>query len=203
MKIFCIGRNYAEHAKELNNEVPDAPVIFMKPQTALLQNNKPFYFPDFTKDLHYETEIVLKIGKNGKNVPEKFAGVYIDSVTVGIDFTARDLQSKQKAKGLPWEISKAFDHSAVIGKWMPIKEFKDLKNIRFCMYQNKVMKQNGNTKDLIFPFEKVISYISQFFTLQKGDLLFTGTPVGVGQVQIGDKIEAFIENDSLLEFEIK
>lgn len=203
MKIFCIGRNYAEHAKELNNEVPDAPVIFMKPQTALLQNNKPFYFPDFTKDLHYETEIVLKIGKNGKNVPEKFAGVYIDSVTVGIDFTARDLQAKQKAKGLPWEISKAFDYSAVIGKWMPVKEFKDLKNIHFCMYQNKVMKQNGNTKDLIFPFEKVISYISQFFTLQKGDLLFTGTPFGVGQVNIGDKIEAFIENDSLLEFEIK
>ncbi len=203
MKIFCIGRNYAEHAKELNNEVPDAPVIFMKPQTALLQNNKPFYFPDFTKDLHYETEIVLKIGKNGKNISDKFAINYIDSITVGIDFTARDLQNQQKAKGLPWEISKAFDHSAVIGKWMPLTDFKKLNNIYFCMYQNKVMKQNGNTKDLIFPFEKVISYISKFFTLQKGDLLFTGTPFGVGQVQIGDKIEAFVENDSLLEFEIK
>ena len=203
MKIFCIGRNYAEHAKELNNEVPDAPVIFMKPQTALLQNNRPFYFPDFTKDLHYETEIVLKIGKNGKNVPTQFAGAYIDAVTVGIDFTARDLQSKQKAKGLPWEISKAFDHSAVIGKWIPRVEIKKLDNINFCMYQNRELKQKGNTKDLIFPMEKVIAYISGFFTLQKGDLLFTGTPFGVGQVQIGDKIEAFIENDSLLEFEIK
>jgi len=203
MKIFCVGRNYTEHAKELNNEVPDAPVIFMKPATALLKDNKPFYFPDFTKDLHYETEIVLRIGKNGKNIEEKFATKYIDAVTVGIDFTARDLQSKQKAKGLPWEISKAFDHSAVVGKWIPVTEIKKLNHINFCMYQNKTLKQKGNTKDLIFPIEKVISYISSFFTLQKGDLLFTGTPVGVGQVNIGDKIEAFIENDSLLEFEIK
>ncbi len=203
MKIFCVGRNYTEHAKELNNEVPDAPVIFMKPATALLKDNKPFYFPDFTKDLHYETEIVLRIGKNGKNIEEKFATKYIDAVTVGIDFTARDLQSKQKAKGLPWEISKAFDQSAVVGKWIPVTEIKKLNHINFCMYQNKTLKQKGNTKDLIFPMEKVISYISSFFTLQKGDLLFTGTPVGVGQVNIGDKIEAFIENDSLLEFEIK
>ena len=203
MKIFCVGRNYAEHAKELNNEVPDAPVIFMKPNTALLQDNKPFYFPDFTKDLHYETEIVLRISKNGKNIEEKFASKYIDAVTVGIDFTARDLQSKQKAKGLPWEISKAFDHSAVIGKWIPVSEIKNRNAIRFCMYQNKTLKQDGNTKDLIFPFEKIIGYISKFFTLQKGDLLFTGTPFGVGQVNIGDKIEAFIGNDSLLEFEVK
>lgn len=203
MKIICVGRNYVAHVQELNNEVPDNPVIFLKPDTAKLTDNKPFFYPDFTKELHYETEVVLKIAKHGKNIQEKFALKYIDSLTVGIDFTARDLQNEQKKKGLPWEIAKSFDQSAAIGKWMPVTEFKNLKNIDFCMYQNRELKQRGNTKNMIFPFEKIISYVSQFFTLLKGDLIFTGTPVGVGEVKIGDKIEAFLENDSLLEFNVK
>lgn len=203
MKIICVGRNYTEHAKELNNEVPENPVIFMKPDTAKLKDNKPFFYPDFTKELHYETEIVLKIGKHGKNIQEQFAHRYIDEITVGIDFTARDLQSEQKKKGLPWEIAKSFDQSAVIGKWMPVTAFKDLNNIYFCLYLNKQLKQKGNTKDMLFSFEKIISYTSRFFTLLKGDLIFTGTPSGVGPVKIGDKLEAFIEDDSLLEFNVR
>jgi len=203
MKIICVGRNYTEHAKELNNEVPESPVIFLKPDTAKLKDNKPFFYPDFTKDLHYETEIVLKIGKHGKNIQEQFAPKYIDEITVGIDFTARDLQSEQKKKGLPWEIAKSFDQSAVIGKWMPVTAFKDLNNIYFCLYLNKQLKQKGNTKDMLFSFEKIISYSSRFFTLLKGDLIFTGTPSGVGPVKIGDKLEAFIEDDSLLEFNVR
>lgn len=203
MTIFCVGRNYAEHAREMNHALPDKPVVFLKPGTALLQNNKPFYYPDFTKELHYETEIVLKISKNGKHIEEKFAHNYFNEVTVGIDFTARDLQSEQKKKGLPWEISKAFDQSAVVGKFMPLSEIKDIHDLYFCLYKNKELVQKGNTKDVIFTFEKMISYVSQFFTLHKGDLFFTGTPVGVGEVKIGDKLEAFIENDTLLEFEIK
>lgn len=203
MKIICVGRNYTEHAKELNNEVPESPVIFLKPDTAKLKDNKPFFYPDFTKDLHYETEIVLKIGKHGKNIQEQFALKYIDEITVGIDFTARDLQSEQKKKGLPWEIAKSFDQSAVIGKWMPVTAFKDLNNIYFCLYLNKQLRQKGNTKDMLFSFEKIISYSSRFFTLLKGDLIFTGTPSGVGPVKIGDKLEAFIEDDSLLEFNVR
>ncbi len=203
MKIICIGRNYVAHAQELNNEVPEDPIIFMKPDTAKITDNKPFFYPDFTKDLHYETEVVMRIAKHGKNIQEKFALKYIDSLTVGIDFTARDLQNNQKKKGLPWEIAKSFDQSAAIGKWMPVTAFKDLKNIDFCMYLNRELKQRGNTKNMIFSFEKIISYASQFFTLLKGDLIFTGTPVGVGPVKIGDKLEAFLENDSLLEFDVK
>ncbi len=203
MKIICVGRNYVAHAKELNNEVPTAPVVFMKPSTALLKDNQPFYLPAFTKDMHYETEIVLRIGKNGKHIQQEFANAYIKDITVGIDFTARDLQQHQKEKGLPWEIAKAFDGSAVIGTFIPLSQVKDLKNINFCMYLNKKLMQNGNTGNVLFSFDKIISYVSQFFTLQQGDLIFTGTPEGVGQVHVGDKIEAFIENDSLLEFEIK
>jgi len=203
MKIICVGRNYADHAKELKNEVPTEPVIFMKPKNALLQNNHPFYYPEFTDNLHYECELVLRICKNGKHIQEKFADKYYDQLGVGIDFTARDLQDKQKQKGLPWEIAKAFDNSAVVGQFIPITPELDKKDINFCLYKNKQIAQQGNTKDLLFSFDFLIAYISKYFTLNIGDLVFTGTPAGVGPVEIGDKLEAFIENDSLLEFEIK
>jgi 2-keto-4-pentenoate hydratase/2-oxohepta-3-ene-1,7-dioic acid hydratase in catechol pathway len=203
MKIICVGRNYADHAKELKNEVPTEPVLFMKPKNALLQNNHPFYYPEFTDNLHYECELVLRICKNGKHIQEKFADKYYDQIGVGIDFTARDLQDKQKQKGLPWEIAKAFDNSAVVGQFIPITPELDKKDINFCLYKNKQIAQQGNTKDLLFSFDFLIAYISKYFTLNIGDLVFTGTPAGVGPVEIGDKLEAFIENDSLLEFEIK
>lgn len=203
MKIICVGRNYADHAKELKNEVPSEPVIFMKPKNALLQNNHPFYYPEFTDNLHYECELVLRICKNGKHIQEKFADKYYDQLGIGIDFTARDLQDKQKQKGLPWEIAKAFDNSAVVGQFIPIAADLDKKDINFCLYKNKQIVQQGNTKDLLFSFDFLIAYISKYFTLNIGDLVFTGTPAGVGPVEIGDKLEAFIENDSLLEFEIK
>jgi len=203
MKIICVGRNYADHAKELKNEIPSEPVIFMKPKNALLQNNHPFYYPEFTDNLHYECELVLRICKNGKHIQEKFADKYYDQLGVGIDFTARDLQDKQKQKGLPWEIAKAFDNSAVVGQFIPITPELDKKDINFCLYKNKQLAQQGNTKDLLFSFDFLIAYISKYFTLNIGDLVFTGTPAGVGPVEIGDKLEAFIENDSLLEFEIK
>ncbi len=203
MKIFCVGRNYGEHAKELNNAIPDAPVIFMKPPTALLTENKPFYYPNFTKDLHYECEIVLRMGKNGKSVNPKFAAAYVDAVTVGIDFTARDLQEQQKQKGLPWEIAKAFDHSAVIGSWKKVSELRMDQALQFSLEKNGELVQQGNTADLLFSFEAVIAYVSQFFTLQMGDLIFTGTPKGVGPVQIGDRLKASLGEECLLDFEIK
>jgi 2-keto-4-pentenoate hydratase/2-oxohepta-3-ene-1,7-dioic acid hydratase in catechol pathway len=203
MKIICVGRNYAEHAKELNNDVPTEPVLFMKPKNALLQNNHPFYYPDFTDNLHYECELVLRVCKNGKHIQEKFADKYYNEISVGIDFTARDLQDKQKSKGLPWEIAKSFDNSAVVGKFIPITPETDKKDINFCLYKNKELVQQGNTSHLIFSFDFLLAYISKFFTLNIGDLIFTGTPVGVGPVEIGDSLEAFIENDSLLEFMVK
>ncbi len=199
MKFICIGRNYIEHAKELKNELPDKPIVFLKPQTALLKDNKPFYLPEWSSEMHYETEIVLKVSKQGKYVEERFAHKYYDEVTVGIDFTARDLQAQQKAKGLPWEIAKAFDHSAVIGEFRRPK----YKNINFSMNLNGVEKQKGNTGDVIFSFEKIISYASQFFTLQQGDLIFTGTPAGVGPVKVGDRLEGFLEGEKVFDFEIK
>ena len=203
MKIICVGRNYADHAKELKNEVPTEPVIFMKPKNALLQNNHPFYYPEFTDNLHYECELVLRICKNGKHIQEKFADKYYDQIGIGIDFTARDLQDKQKQKGLPWEIAKSFDNSAVVGQFIPITPELDKKDINFCLYKNKELVQQGHTKDLLFSFDFLVAYISKFFTLNIGDLIFTGTPAGVGPVEIGDTLEAFIENDSLLEFMVK
>jgi len=203
MKIFCVGRNYAEHAKELKNDIPAAPVIFMKPHTALLTENKDFYYPNFTKDLHYECEIVLRICKNGRAVSEKFASGYYDAVTVGIDFTARDLQQQQKEKGLPWEIAKAFDHSAVLGEWVPISNEEKKNPFLFSLKQNDKIVQQGNTSDLLFSFEKIISYVSQFFTLNMGDLIYTGTPQGVGPVAIGDTLSASLFEKELLRFSIK
>jgi 2-keto-4-pentenoate hydratase/2-oxohepta-3-ene-1,7-dioic acid hydratase in catechol pathway len=203
MKIFCIGRNYAEHTKELKNDIPESPVVFMKPQTALLKDNKPFYLPSFSKEMHYETELVFRIGKNGKSVQAKYALSYIDAFTVGIDFTARDLQSVCKQKGLPWEIAKSFDNSAAIGTWLPINESKDIQDINFSLLLNGIPVQKGNSKDMLFSLDKIIAYISVYFTLQQGDIIFTGTPVGVSSVKIGDVLEAFIEEKSLLKFEIK
>lgn len=205
MKIICIGRNYSEHAKELKNEVPDKPVVFLKPQTALLKDNKPFYYPEWTKDLHYETEVVLKVCKQGKYIDEKFGGKYFDEVTVGIDFTARDLQSQQKAKGLPWEIAKAFDNSAVLGSIKKVSELGEWQKagIAFSMKLNGQEVQNGNTNDMLFSFEKIIAYASQFFTLQTGDLIYTGTPAGVGPVKIGDRLEGYLGTEKVFDFEVK
>lgn len=204
MRIFAVGRNYAEHIKELNNERPDDPVIFTKPDTALLRNNSPFYLPDFSKDIHYEVELVLRISKEGKGIDPAFASKYFDAIGVGIDFTARDLQSKAKEKGLPWDIAKGFNGSAPISdRFIPVADFKDLRNINFKLEIDGSSRQQGNTGLMIFPFEIIISYLSKFFTLRTGDLIFTGTPKGVGPVAIGNKLSAFIEDEKLLEFEVK
>lgn len=204
MRIFAIGRNYAEHISELNNERPDEPVIFTKPDTALLRNNEPFYYPDFSKDIHYEVELVLRICKDGKNIDEKFASKYYDSIGVGIDFTARDLQQKAKEKGLPWDIAKGFNNSAPISeKFIAATAFKNVKDINFSLRVDGTLKQQGNTSFMLFNFDYIISYLSKFFTLRSGDLIFTGTPKGVGPVSIGNILSAYIENEKLLEFEIK
>jgi 2-keto-4-pentenoate hydratase/2-oxohepta-3-ene-1,7-dioic acid hydratase in catechol pathway len=200
MKIFCIGRNYSEHAKELNNEVPENPVVFMKPATALLKDNQPFFHPEWTKDLHFETELVFRISKQGKYIKEKFAHKYYDKISVGIDFTARDLQAYQKAKGLPWEIAKAFDNSAVIGSFSDYEHKAD--GINFSMKKNGEQVQIGNTNQMLFSIDKLIEYISQFFTLQIGDLVYTGTPAGVGAIKIGDKLEGFLEGEKVFECQI-
>lgn len=203
MKIIAIGRNYINHAKELNNPVPAEPVVFMKPDTALLREGKAFIHPEFSSDIHYEVELVIKIAKEGKHIAEKFARGYIESIGIGIDFTARDLQDKCKEKGLPWEIAKAFDSSAPIGNFKNISEFKELGNINFSLHKNNVQVQKGNSADMIFSFEQIISYVSKRFTLKKGDLIFTGTPEGVGKINIGDHYEAYIENEKMLNLEIK
>jgi 2-keto-4-pentenoate hydratase/2-oxohepta-3-ene-1,7-dioic acid hydratase in catechol pathway len=203
MKIIAIGRNYAEHAKELNNPVPTVPVIFMKPDTALLKDNKPFYHPDFSQDIHHEIEIVLKVCKEGKHISEKFAANYYDEIGLGVDFTARDIQSRHKEKGLPWELAKAFDGSAPISKFIPKSEFKDIYNINFKLDINVETKQSGNTNMLLFSFEQIIAFVSQYITLKKGDLIFTGTPAGVGKVNIGDRLEGYIEDNKLLDFFVK
>jgi len=193
MKIICIGRNYAEHARELNNPVPERPVVFMKPATALLVNGKPFFYPAFTSDLHYEGEIVLKLAKNGRHVQPEFAGGYVCEIGFGIDFTARDLQKACKAKGQPWEIAKGFDNSAPLGDFVPLDALDDPGAIEFELRKNGETVQRGNTRDLLFSFEEIIVYVSRFFKLQMGDLIFTGTPAGVGPVQVGDELEGFIQ----------
>ena len=203
MKIFCIGRNYRDHAKELNNPVPKKPLVFMKPPSALLVNNKPFYYPEFTNDLHYELEIVLKVSKNGRHVQKEFAHKYYDQVALGIDFTARDIQAQCKAKGHPWEIAKGFDNSAALSPFVNISDLKDEKAIKFQMKKNGALVQDGDTSDLIFDFDHLIVYLSQFFKLQQGDVIYTGTPAGVGPVQIGDVLEGFLEGEKLLETSIK
>lgn len=203
MKIICIGRNYSAHAKELNNDVPSEPVVFMKPKSALLQPDKPFIIPDFTKDLHYECELVVKIGKNGKYIQEKFASKYYNEISVGIDFTARDLQQQQKSKGLPWEIAKAFDNSAVVGHFISLNDNRKIDDINFSMKKNGELVQQGNSSQMLFSVDKIIAYVSQFFTLNIGDLIFTGTPAGVGPVAILDELEGFLEDEKMFDLSIK
>lgn len=203
MKIFAIGRNYIEHAKELNNPVPAEPMFFMKPDTAILNNNKPFYYPDFTSDLQYETEIVLKLNRIGKNVAEKFAHRYYAEIGIGIDFTARDLQNKCKEKGWPWEIAKAFDGSAPISQFVSKDKFVDVTNINFHLDLNGQTVQQGNTRDMIFSFDRIVAHVSKFVTIRIGDLVFTGTPAGVGPVKIGDHLQAYIEDQLMLDFFVK
>lgn len=203
MKIICIGRNYGAHAKELKNEIPEEPVFFLKPDTALLKDGQAFYLPDFSKDIHHEIELVLQICKNGKNISEKFAADYYEKIAVGIDFTARDIQQQCKEKGLPWEKAKAFDNSAPIGEFISKSEMQNTGNINFHLTINGEVRQNGNSKDMLFSFEKIIAYVSRFITLKQGDLIYTGTPAGVGAVAIGDKLEGYIGDKKLLSFEVK
>ncbi len=203
MKILCIGRNYSEHAKELNNPVPKKPVFFTKTDSSILKNGKPFFIPDFSNEIHYETELVLKICRLGKHIEEKFADRYFNEIGIGIDFTARDLQRECKAKGLPWEIAKAFDNSAPLGKFLPKDRFKDMNDINFHLDINGELVQKGNSRDLIFSFNHLISYLSRFFTLKTGDLIFTGTPAGVGPVKKNDRLQAYIEDELLLDFMVK
>jgi len=203
MKIFCVGRNYADHAKELGNDVPEEPVIFMKPKTALMQSNAPFYYPEFSNELHYEAEVVLRICKNGKYVDEQGADEYYDAFTIGIDFTARDLQAELKKKGLPWEKAKAWDNSAVIGKWIPFT--RELRNnpIHFSLQKNKETVQTGDTTDMIFSFNYIIAHISQYFSINIGDLVYTGTPAGVGECVTDDLLEGFYEKEKVFALEVK
>jgi acylpyruvate hydrolase len=203
MKIIAIGRNYAEHIEELKNERPSAPVVFLKPDTALLKNNLPFFHPDFSENIHHEVELVLKVCKEGKYIQKQFAHRYFDEIGLGIDFTARDLQDKCKAKGLPWEIAKAFNGSAPIGDFLPVSRFQNLNDINFQLTINGELRQKGNTAMMLFDFGTIIEYVSQFFTLKKGDLIFTGTPAGVGKVNVGDHLEGYIEDTKLLDFEVK
>ena len=203
MKIICIGRNYIEHARELKNPVPKKPIFFLKPDTALLIRNRPFFYPDFSEDIHYELELVLKICKNGKNIAGDFARDYYKEIGLGIDFTARDLQQQAKEKGLPWEVAKAFDQSAAISEFMPFESLKNPENISFRLDLNGVSVQMGFSTDMIFHFNHLISYVSKFMTLRAGDLLFTGTPEGVGPVKIGDKLQGFLEEKLMISCEIR
>jgi 2-keto-4-pentenoate hydratase/2-oxohepta-3-ene-1,7-dioic acid hydratase in catechol pathway len=203
MKIICVGRNYAAHAKELNNKTEEEPVIFLKPETALVAPKMPFFYPEFSKDIHFETELVVRISKLGKNIEEKFANRYYDAVSLGIDFTARDLQSQLKSKGLPWERAKAFDSSAPVGEFVSLDELKPIQDLRFSLKVNGETRQQGHTADMLFSVDKVISFVSQYFTLKKGDLIFTGTPEGVGPIAIGDVLEAELEGRPLLTVRIK
>lgn len=203
MKIICIGRNYVEHARELNNPLPEEPVFFMKPDTAIIIRNRPFFYPEFSKNIHYEVELVLKIKKNGRHIQQDFAKTYYDEIGIGIDFTARDLQDKLKQKGLPWEAAKAFDGSAPISSFVFLEKFNDPKNISFKLFKNGELVQDGNSSLMIFDFDSIIVHVSKYITLKMGDLIFTGTPAGVGPVAIGDRLEAYLENDKMLKCDVK
>ena len=203
MKIICIGRNYLAHVKELDNALPTEPMFFMKPDTALLPAGEPFPYPDFSKKVHYETELVLRICKTGKSIDKETASEYYDAITVGIDFTARDLQNECKAQGHPWEIAKSFDYSAPVGEFKKINSLKNPEDIAFGMKLNGDWVQQGHSRDMIFDFNTIVSYVSRFVTLNTGDYIFTGTPQGVGEVHVGDKLQLFLEDEPVLEFEIK
>jgi len=203
MKIIGVGRNYQKHAKELNNPIPDKPLIFFKPDTALLRNNQDFYYPEYSKDIHYECELVVRISREGKYIQEDFVSSYIDGIGLGIDFTARDLQSEAKSKGLPWTLAKGFNHSAPVSEFLSPEEFTDLQDIHFTCNINGVRKQTGYTGDMIFTITHLITFISQYITLKKGDLIFSGTPEGVGPIQVGDHIEAHLEGKQMMDFYVK
>ncbi len=203
MKIFCVGRNYAEHAKELGNEIPEEPVIFMKPKSALLQANTPFYYPEFSNELHYEVELVLRISKNGKYIQEQQADKYYDAISVGIDFTARDIQAELKKKGLPWEKAKAWDNSAILGKWIELNPTILNHPIHFSLLQNGNIVQSGDSTHMIFSFNKIIANISNYFSLNIGDLIYTGTPSGVGECVTGDLLEGYLEKEKMFDLIIK
>lgn len=203
MKIFAVGRNYADHAKELGNSVPTEPIIFMKPETAVLKNNAPFYYPNFSQNIHFEVELLIKISKEGKNIEPRFAHKYFNELGIGIDFTARDLQDLAKAKGLPWDLAKGFNGSAPMSNFLPISKIENLKDIDFSIALNGVEKQHGNSSQMIFDFSHLVSYISKFITLKKGDVIFTGTPAGVSPVAVGDVLEAYLGKDKMLVCEVK
>lgn len=203
MKIICIGLNYGAHVKEMKSVIATEPVIFMKPDTALIKDHQPFYYPSFSKEVHYEVELVLKINKPGKNIQVQFANKYYDEIGIGIDFTARDIQAQCKAKGLPWEKAKAFDGAAALGQFINKKQFADINNINFHLTINGNTVQQGNTKNLLTSFDEIIAYVSNFFTLKTGDLIYTGTPEGVGPVKVSDRLEAYIENKKMMDLEIK
>lgn len=203
MKIICVGRNYVDHINELNNEQPDDPVIFLKPETAIPLRNEPFFYPDFSSDVHHEVEVLVKINRVGKNIDPKFAHKYYDEIGVGIDFTARDVQSKLKAKGLPWELAKAFNGSAPISTFVPKSDFTDLQNLNFRLDINGETRQQGNTSLMLFKIDYLISFVSRYFLLQQGDILFTGTPKGVGPVQVGDTLTCYLEDKPLLTVDVK
>lgn len=203
MKIFAIGRNYTEHIKELNNEKPDQPVIFSKPDTAIIKNNEPFYYPDhISQDIHHEIEIVLRICKEGKIIDESFADDYYDQIALGVDFTARDIQSKLKSKGLPWDLAKGFNGSAPISSFFPKHDYK-IDELNFSLTVDGETKQKGNTSHMLFSFREIISFLSKYFTLKTGDLIFTGTPAGVGPVRQGQRLQGYIEDQIVLDFEVK
>jgi acylpyruvate hydrolase len=198
MKIICIGRNYSEHARELKNELPKEPLFFLKPDTAIVTRNRPFFYPEFSKEVHYEAELVYRICKVGKHIQEKFAHTYYDEIALGIDFTARDLQREAQSKGTPWEKAKGFDNSAPISNFYSLKELVNYKNLNFSLKLNGQIVQQGNAADMIFSIDKIIAHVSQFITLKMGDIIFTGTPAGVGPVKIGDRLEGFIEDKKVL-----
>ncbi|MCB8999571.1 MAG: fumarylacetoacetate hydrolase family protein [Bacteroidales bacterium] len=203
MKIICIGRNYIDHAKELNNPVPAKPVFFMKPDSALVIRNRPFFYPDFSNDIHHEIEVVIKINRLGRSIAPEFASRYYSEIALGVDFTARDLQAECKKNGLPWEIAKGFDYSAPLSKFLPVEKFKDVHNLDFHLDINGQRAQTGNTSDMIFSFEQLISYVSGFVTLKTGDLIYTGTPAGVGPVKIGDRLTAYLDGTRMMDFPVK
>ena len=203
MKIICVGRNYADHAKELKNEVPKQPVIFLKPDTALLRNNAPFYHPDFSNDIHYECEVLVRINRVGKRISEEFAHKYYQEIGLGIDFTARDIQQQQKEKGLPWEIAKGFDGSAVVGEFMDKTDVQDINALNFSLHLNGQEVQAGNTSDMLFSIDKIISYVSLFYTLKVGDIIFTGTPAGVSKVNVGDELIGYINEKEIFTCDVR
>ncbi len=203
MKIICIGLNYKSHIQELKCETPEQPLFFLKPETSMILRNRPFFLPDFSNDIHYEVELLVKINKVGKFIQKRFAHTYYDEIGLGIDFTARDIQQEAMAKGLPWELSKAFDGSAIIGNFLPKSQFPNLQNINFHLQKNEQIVQKGNSADMLFEIDDIIAYVSQFITLKIGDIIFTGTPVGVGRIEINDRLQGFIEEQKMFDFRVK